>query len=38
VDGRDGLAALSTALAIRRAGERHEVVVPGYRGLVHAGV
>jgi UDP-N-acetylglucosamine 3-dehydrogenase len=38
VDGWDGLAALSTALAIRRAGERHEVVVPGYRGLVHAGV
>jgi UDP-N-acetylglucosamine 3-dehydrogenase len=38
VDARDGLAALSTALAIRRAGERHEVVVPGYRELVHAGV
>jgi predicted dehydrogenase len=31
VDGRDGFAALSTALAIRRAGERHEVVAPGYR-------
>lgn len=38
VDARDGLAALSTALAIRRAGERHEVVVPGYRELVHARV
>jgi UDP-N-acetylglucosamine 3-dehydrogenase len=38
VDGRDGLAALSTALAIREAGERHEVVVPSYRARVHAGV
>lgn len=31
VDGSDGLAALSTALAVRRAGERHETVAPGYR-------
>jgi UDP-N-acetylglucosamine 3-dehydrogenase len=36
VDGRDGLAALSTALAIRAAGERHEVIVPGYRARLHA--
>jgi UDP-N-acetylglucosamine 3-dehydrogenase len=38
VDARDGLAALSIALAVRQAGERHEVVVPSYRELVHAGV
>lgn len=31
VDGRDGLAALSTALAIRRSAELHEPVVPNYR-------
>jgi UDP-N-acetylglucosamine 3-dehydrogenase len=37
VDGRDGLAALSTALAIREAGERHAVVTPGYyREGLHA--
>ncbi len=29
----DGLAALSTAVAIHDSGERHEVVVPGYRGM-----
>ena len=29
--GEDGLAALSTARAIQRAGEAHEVTVPGYR-------
>ena len=34
VDGRDGLAALSTALAILRSGERHEAVVPDYRAAV----
>lgn len=31
VDGRDGLAALSTARAIRRSGELHEAVRPSYR-------
>jgi predicted dehydrogenase len=36
VSGRDGVAALSTARAIQRAGERHEVVVPNYRGAVPA--
>jgi UDP-N-acetylglucosamine 3-dehydrogenase len=30
---RDGIAALSTARAIQVAGERHEIVVPGYRGM-----
>ncbi len=33
VDGHDGLAALSTALAIRASGARHETVVPGYRAI-----
>lgn len=31
VSGHDGVAALSVAAALRRAGERHEVVVPAYR-------
>jgi predicted dehydrogenase len=31
VDGGDGLAALSTARAIRRSGELHEAVAPSYR-------
>ena len=31
VSGRDGLAALSVAHAIRTSAERHETVVPGYR-------
>jgi predicted dehydrogenase len=30
-DGWDGYAAMSTALAIQRAGRAHEVVTPGYR-------
>lgn len=30
-DGWDGLAALSSALAIRRAGTDHEAVAPAYR-------
>ncbi|MDP8968778.1 MAG: Gfo/Idh/MocA family oxidoreductase [Actinomycetota bacterium] len=34
VDGRDGLAALSTARAILRSGELHEAVVPSYRAAV----
>lgn len=34
VDGRDGLAALSTALAIRRSGDLHEPVVPSYRAAL----
>jgi UDP-N-acetylglucosamine 3-dehydrogenase len=33
VSARDGAAALSTARAIRRAGEAHEVVVPAYPGV-----
>jgi len=36
VSGRDGVAALSTARAIQRAGEAHEVVVPNYRSAVTA--
>ena len=32
VSGWDGLAALSTACAIRVSAERHETVVPIYRG------
>lgn len=39
VDGRDGLAALSTAHAIRSSGASHETVVPSYRSIgddVHA--
>lgn len=35
VGGRDGLAALSTALAIRRSGERHEPIVPSYRAALN---
>ena len=31
VNGADGLAALSTALAIQQAGRTHETVTPGYR-------
>lgn len=34
VDGRDGLAALSTACAIRRSGRTHEPVVPSYRAVL----
>lgn len=33
VSGRDGLATLSTALAIRQAAREHTSVVPGYRTL-----
>jgi predicted dehydrogenase len=36
VSGHDGLAALSTAHAIRASAERHETVVPGYREAHHA--
>ena len=36
VSGADGLAALSTARAIRDAAARHETVVPGYRLAVDA--
>jgi UDP-N-acetylglucosamine 3-dehydrogenase len=36
VGGHDALAALSTARAIRAAGERHEIVVPSYREGVRA--
>jgi UDP-N-acetylglucosamine 3-dehydrogenase len=35
VDGMDGLAALSTAQAIRRSAASHEPVVPGYRLALH---
>jgi predicted dehydrogenase len=35
VSGLDGLAALSTAQAIRTSAERHETVVPGYRESHH---
>jgi predicted dehydrogenase len=31
VSGEEGYAALSTARAIQRSGERHEVVVPAHR-------
>jgi UDP-N-acetylglucosamine 3-dehydrogenase len=34
VDGLDGLAALSTAQAIRRSGETHEPIVPSYRTAI----
>jgi predicted dehydrogenase len=34
VNGWDGLAALSTARAIRRSAARHETVVPSYRTTV----
>ncbi len=36
ISGRDGLAALSTALAIRASSARHSAVVPGYRGALDA--
>lgn len=36
ISGRDGLAALSTALAIRAAARGTEAVVPGYREAQHA--
>jgi len=36
VDGHDGLAALSTALAIQEAGRTHQTVVPTYRSLTAA--
>jgi UDP-N-acetylglucosamine 3-dehydrogenase len=36
VTGRDGLAALSIAHAIRASADRHATVVPGYRGTAHA--
>ncbi len=36
VSARDGIAALSTARAIQRAGETHDVVTPGYRAPVNA--
>ncbi len=36
ISGRDGLAALSTALAIRASSARHSAVIPGYRSAVDA--